>query len=545
MLGTWNSPLAHSVAYGAMRQGRAGIKAKFVQVEPRMSQTGASADEWVAARSGTEGALALGLAHVMLRDGFRPTSGAGRAGALIDGWPAGLPAFTPAEVEKLTGVAAARVERLAREMAAHGPTVAAIGGAPLAHSNGLAQALAVNALNALLGSVGVEGGVSFMPQAVTPAAPARTLPALLAAATPQVLLLDEANPVFGAPAAWKVEEWLRAVPFIASFGSFVDDTSVFADLILPDHSFLESWVDSAPESGATQFVATVAGPVSRPLYDTRSMPDVLLDASRRLKQPLSAPMPWQTFEAMLQTPAEAVVAQAASAAPPAGTTPAVWRAPELAGDATEFPFQFLPFASQAFADGSVAHLPWLQELPDPLTTAMWSSVGRAERRHRAAPRRRRRRHRGGALGARVAAGPGGHLSRHRPRHGGDAGGPGPRALHPLRQRPRRQPAAAAGPGHRADHRATGVGGDPRRRPQSRRCRRAPDSVCRRHSRAARTREGERVVSTPRSLVAFGRRCIPPRSVARRSNTLRILPPRALRAGRLAALDANETSGRRH
>jgi anaerobic selenocysteine-containing dehydrogenase len=373
LLGTWNSPLAHSVAYGAMRQGRAGIKAKFVQVEPRMSQTGASADEWVAARSGSEGALALGLAHVMLRDGLRQASAAGRAGALVDGWSAGLPRFTPAEVEKLTGVAAARVERLARELAAHAPAVAAIGGAPLAHSNGLAQALAVNALNALLGSVGVDGGVSFMPQAVIPLAPARALPALLAAAPPQVLLLDEANPIFAAPAAWKVEAWLRAVPFIASFGSFIDDTSAFADLILPDHSFLESWVDSAPESGARQFVATVAGPVSRPLYDTRSMPDVLLDVSRRLKQPLASPLPWQTFEEMLQTPAEALMAPPVGAAPPAGTAPAVWQAPVLAGDATEFPFHFLPFASQAFGDGSVAHLPWLQELPDPLTTAMWSS----------------------------------------------------------------------------------------------------------------------------------------------------------------------------
>ena len=32
-----------------------------------------------------------------------------------------------------------------------------------------------------------------------------------------------------------------------------------------------------------------------------------------------------------------------------------------------------PYASQAFLDGSLAHLPWLQELPDPLTSAMWSS----------------------------------------------------------------------------------------------------------------------------------------------------------------------------
>ena len=51
LLGTWNSPLAHGVAYGAMRQGRPGVRPKFVQVEPRMSQTGASADEWLAVRA--------------------------------------------------------------------------------------------------------------------------------------------------------------------------------------------------------------------------------------------------------------------------------------------------------------------------------------------------------------------------------------------------------------------------------------------------------------------------------------------------------------
>ena len=47
-LGTWNSPVAHTAAYGRMRQGRPGIRGSFVQVEPRMSLTGASADEWVA-----------------------------------------------------------------------------------------------------------------------------------------------------------------------------------------------------------------------------------------------------------------------------------------------------------------------------------------------------------------------------------------------------------------------------------------------------------------------------------------------------------------
>ena len=47
--------------------------------------------------------------------------------------------------------------------------------------------------------------------------------------------------------------------------------------------------------------------------------------------------------------------------------------PQFDGDAQQFPFHFLPYASSAFLDGSLSHLPWLQEMPDPLTSAMWSS----------------------------------------------------------------------------------------------------------------------------------------------------------------------------
>src|SRR5436190_3267646 len=83
-LGTWNAPVAHAAAYGRMRQGRPGVRGAFVQVESRMTPTGACADEWVPATPGTEGVLALGIAHVILREKLRPAD-AGRAGALIDG----------------------------------------------------------------------------------------------------------------------------------------------------------------------------------------------------------------------------------------------------------------------------------------------------------------------------------------------------------------------------------------------------------------------------------------------------------------------------
>ena len=308
-LGTWNAPVSHARAYGEMRQGQPGVRGHFVQIESRVSQTGASADEWVAIRPGTEGALALGIAHVIMRDKLQGAGAA--AGAAIPGWSQGLPDYTPEQVEKLTGVSAAKVERLAREFAQRGPAAAAVGGAALAHTNALFTAVAVNALNALAGTVGKPGGLVFTPQMDVGAAakigarPSAAMSmqqwtaALLAGREPaaQALLIDGVNPVFTAPRAWKVRDALARVPFIVSFSSFLDETSILADLILPDHSFLESWSESLPESGSAAAVVSAAPPVMKPLHQTRATPDVLLEVARQLEKPLE--LPWQTFDEML------------------------------------------------------------------------------------------------------------------------------------------------------------------------------------------------------------------------------------------------------
>jgi anaerobic selenocysteine-containing dehydrogenase len=127
------------------------------------------------------------------------------------------------------------------------------------------------------------------------------------------------------------------------------------------------------------------------------MPDVLLDVSRRLAKPLTPALP-QTFDQMIGAtfmklpPATAggdawADAQmqggwwgqlpAALALSPAAAVPAPVAAlrpePRFDGDGQQFPFHFLPYPSSAFLDGSLAHLPWLQEMPDPLTSAMWSN----------------------------------------------------------------------------------------------------------------------------------------------------------------------------
>jgi anaerobic selenocysteine-containing dehydrogenase len=311
-LGTWNSPVAHNVGYGAMRQGRPGRRGKFVQVECRMSQTGANADEWIPARLGTEGHLALALAHVMVNEHLVKTEPAGTAGSRIDGWSKGLPDYSPDVVARKTEVAPAIITRLAREMATAGSGVAIVGGAPLAQTNGLFTALAVNALNELLGGVGTPGGLVFSPGlplgeskrlSANAAAPrlvsVRTFAEQVLSArepdTIKVLLVNGANPVYAAPTGWRVREALAKVPFIVSFGNFLDETSNFADLILPDHSYLESWMDDVPESGTVDAVLSIAPPAVLPLHETRALPDVLLDVSRHLGGEAGKALPWKSY----------------------------------------------------------------------------------------------------------------------------------------------------------------------------------------------------------------------------------------------------------
>lgn len=370
LLGTWNSPVSQSAAYGEMRRGHPQTRGKLVQVESRMTLTGANADEWVPAKPGTEGVVALGLAHVILANKLRGSDGAARAASHVDGWSAGLTEYSPERVEQITGVPAKRLDRLARELVEFSPAVAIVGGAPLAQSNAMFTAVAVNALNALIGSVDQPGGMFFTP-GVPPSTPFRAA-ALDALASAQVLLLADADVIYGTPPALKTRDTLVKIPFIASFGSFVDDTSAFADLILPDHSFLESWVDSTPESGALEAVTTWAGPVMKPLYQTRATADVLIDVAGRLKSPLV--VPWKTAEdAAKEKPKPASVADGRQASQGGNGGPYKYEGAKFEGDAKEFPFHFLPYQSVMFGDGSSAHLPWLQELPDPLTSAMWSS----------------------------------------------------------------------------------------------------------------------------------------------------------------------------
>ncbi len=99
-LETFGSPVAQARGFAAMRaRPESGF---FVAVEPRLSLTGANADQWVAVRPGGEMALALGMARVILVEGL---------GAGDKSLGEAVAAFTPEAVEQQTDVPAAASPR--------------------------------------------------------------------------------------------------------------------------------------------------------------------------------------------------------------------------------------------------------------------------------------------------------------------------------------------------------------------------------------------------------------------------------------------------
>ena len=220
---------------------------------------------------------------------------------------AALDQFRPEAVAGETGVSADRIEDLAHDFAdpAHQPALAIGGGSAGAHTNGVASLTAIYALNHLVGSAGKRGGVIFNPAPPLgsdgPFVPARSaaleemreLTARMQRGEVRALLVRNADPAFGLPEAVGFREALQNVPFIASFSSFLDDTSFQADIVLPGNLPLEDWGDSMPNPGPGYEMVSYQQPVVLPFRETQGFADVLLTLAQDLG--LEEQLPWNRF----------------------------------------------------------------------------------------------------------------------------------------------------------------------------------------------------------------------------------------------------------
>lgn len=402
-LGNWLSPVHHSLAFGQSRQGGAA-RGRFVQIEPKMSVSGAAADEWIPARPGTEGALALGIAHQILAAG-------GYSGNDADDWIAALLDYSPEKVAAQTGVPAETITRIAREFAHAEPGLAIGGGGAGNHTNGVDTLVAVNALNYLVGNIGKSGGVVFNPEPMSAGSSLgkerrhANLKAMqdLAENARQggidVLIINNTNPVFTLPQGSGFRDALASIPLIVSLSSFMDETTALADVILPSHTYLESWGDDMPQPGVGFSVGAVSQPVVSPLYNTLATGDIVLGLADKLG--LSEAMPWASMEDCIKDGWREIYAQRSQTSDDfdsfwrnilragvlgedirRGNTVTVDKRiidtigvadPEFSGSSDDYPFVLHPYMATSMYDGRGANLPWMQELPDPMTSIVYGS----------------------------------------------------------------------------------------------------------------------------------------------------------------------------
>lgn len=384
-LETWLSPVEYARQFASMRTYREGRMGRFAYIGPRLSLTGANADEWIAVHPGTEGLLALGMIHVIIAEGLA-TSLPGPEEAALQKLV--LP-FTPPLVAEQAGVSPDKVRALARAFARTRPTLAV---ADPKTSNGTETCLAVNLLNYVVGNVGetIHFGPTAAAGRISPYREMRNLVEAMERGEVSLLLLSGVNPVFTLPEGERFRNALDKVSLVVSFASFLDETANASHVILPDHTFLESWGDHIPWEG----VSGLQQPAMRPLYDTRAFGDVLISVAKRVG--LEQQFPWTNFYAYLRAQwkehhqqlhpekdfetfwAEGLqrggLFQSAPSRPvrpdperfPHQATP-----PKLVGETEGL--TLIPYPSLAFYDGRTANRPWLQELPDPLTQIVWDS----------------------------------------------------------------------------------------------------------------------------------------------------------------------------
>jgi len=397
-LETGISPVHYAREFGRMRGDRETIRGKFLHFGPRLSMTAAAADLFLPCAPGTEGIVALGIAHVMVRD--RLTAAASAAGRLSDD----LSPYSPEAVEKKTGVHAHDIAAAAEEFARNQPGLAIGGTAASTGQDGVFHCAAVALLNVLAGNVGEPGGVSFPNRAQafakygaeTPllapppesgyAGMRAALEKMRSGAFRMAILSGATNPAFTLPPALKFVEALSKVPFVVAFTSFLDETTSLADLVLPVPTALEEWGDDVAPVGHAGAV-TLCQPVVTPFHDTRSMPDVLIAAAKELGGDPAKALPWGSFreciekayggpggemEKALQRGGFFGESLSPRSAPRERKTsfPAA-RERDFDGDPKAFPLVLHLYPSVTLYDGRGANLPWLQELPDPVTTAMW------------------------------------------------------------------------------------------------------------------------------------------------------------------------------
>ncbi len=270
---------------------------------PFQTNTSAVAGTWLPIKPEAHGHFALSLAASLLRNNQVADlrlQGFSQLKAFL------LRRYAPDAAQAKTGLTAETIDATARKLLRARKPVVTPGSTSGAGEPGLTF-FAAHCLNLLLGRFNASGGVTCIPsppRVVRSAMDQQTLRnrdlgsycldlAQGKRPLPKVLLIHEANPIYALPELNRI--WDR-IPMKVSFSTFMDETAAASDLLLPAPHFMERFDDAFTPFGSGQANYSVAGPVTDPVGNARSTPDIMLKVAQALKIDLGP----ESFEALLK-----------------------------------------------------------------------------------------------------------------------------------------------------------------------------------------------------------------------------------------------------
>ena len=294
-------------------------RTKVVVINPRYSVTAAKSDEWIPIQPGTDAALALGIAHVIISEKLYDET-------FVHHWTEGFGAYknlvlghySPGAVSEITGISSEAIQRTAREFSQTKPAIALSGTEAVSWPGGAHITHAVFCLNALVGSIDVPGGVIYQvhpkyrelgdgaqdeialrgkiqpyldfrgtDRFPTAKVVTNQIPESILGDVPYAVEMAigfNSNFNMSAPGTQRWDKALKKLPYFVHMAPFISEMAQYADLVLPSTTFLEEWgYDHSPsESGYAE--ARIKQPVVTPRGHSRSTIDMLFELARRLKE---------------------------------------------------------------------------------------------------------------------------------------------------------------------------------------------------------------------------------------------------------------------
>lgn len=287
--------------------------AKFVVVDPRFSEMAAMGHQWIQIRPGTDLALLLAVAHVLIKENLYQKDFIEQHTAGFEEWVSKIDQYTPKWASEITTIPEKVIVKLARDMAEAAPSSIIHrgyhGAMGTQYKNSLQLVRAVACINGLLGNYNQKGGMFNSPKVKLgtlgpdkfPEIPENDAPMLdgsgdperypltpvglgISQAIPELAIAGKLkagfvyhnNPLRTCPNPARMIEGYRKLDLLVSFDYVMSETASLAHYILPESYYLERDDVVHTNHCYTSKQVAIRQAVMKPLYDTRPMVDILI-----------------------------------------------------------------------------------------------------------------------------------------------------------------------------------------------------------------------------------------------------------------------------